>query len=110
VPPLQDWIAQRREEGVAFALVGDFNRWMEDRDPLVQALAQSGPLLRATAGLHSPCWGGSGFLDHIIAGNAALAWMRPATLRVMTYRETGPEWKERLSDHCPISVRFTLPD
>ncbi len=110
LPPLQDWIETRRREGVAFALIGDFNRWMEGRDPFFQGLAQSGPLLRVTAGLYTPCWGGGGFLDHIIVGNAALNWIRPETVRVLTYRETGPAWKQRLSDHCPISARMALPD
>jgi exonuclease III len=35
--------------------------------------------------------------------------MQADTLRVMVYRETDPEMKERLSDHCPVSVRFALP-
>jgi hypothetical protein len=30
-------------------------------------------------------------------------------LRVLRYRETGAEWKERLSDHCPVSVRLAVP-
>jgi hypothetical protein len=36
--------------------------------------------------------------------------MQADTLRVMTYRETDPAMKERLSDHCPVSVRFLVPD
>jgi hypothetical protein len=35
--------------------------------------------------------------------------MQPATLRVLTYRESA-DWKDRLSDHCPVSVRFAPPD
>jgi exonuclease III len=36
--------------------------------------------------------------------------MRPDTLRVLTYRETEPDLKDRLSDHCPVSVRFAMPE
>jgi hypothetical protein len=36
--------------------------------------------------------------------------MRVETLRVLVYRETGEEWRARLSDHCPVSVRFAVPD
>lgn len=110
LPVLEGWIAARRAEPVPFVLMGDFNRWMEARDPFLAGLRQSGPLLQATEGLHTPCWGGGGFLDHLIAGGSAMAWMRPQTLRVLVYREKGAEWRERLSDHCPVSVRLAVPD
>ena len=107
---LQGWIAQRRDEGIPFVLMGDFNRWMDARDGFYAALQSTGPLARATEGRSSPCWGGGGFVDHIIAGGAARAWMQPDSLRVTVYRETGTAAKARLSDHCPVSARFTLPD
>ena len=110
LPPLEAWVAARREEAAAFVLLGDFNRWMSPRDGFWAGLAAAAPLARATEGRTSPCWGGGGFIDHIIAGGAATAWMRPDTLRVLVFRETGREWKERLSDHCPVSVRFQLPN
>lgn len=108
--PLQGWIAQRRAEGVPFVLLGDFNRWMEGRDEFYAGLSRGGPLARATAGRSSPCWGGGGFVDHIIAGGAARGWMQEGSLRVMMFREQGAAWKDRLSDHCPVSARFILPD
>lgn len=110
VAPLQGWLAQRREEGVPFVLLGDFNRRMDGRDELLAALTATAPLLRATEGRASPCWGGNSFIDHILAGGAARAWMQPDTLRVMVYRETNEAAKQQLSDHCPVSVRFRLPD
>ena len=110
IPALQGWIAQRRVEGVPFVIMGDFNRWMDGNDQMLAALRQVAPLTRATEGVSSPCWGGGGFIDHILAGGAAQAWMRPDTLRVTMYRETGLDWKERLSDHCPVSVQFQIPD
>lgn len=108
--PLQEWISQRASEGVPFVLMGDFNRWMSGRDTFFAGMEAAGPLLRADAGLHSPCWGKSGFLDHVIAGGPARGWMQPDSLRVLVYRETGAEMKERLSDHCPVSVRFRTPE
>ena len=109
VPALQGWIAQRRAEGVPFVVLGDFNRRMEGRDDLLAALNTSAPLLRATEGRASPCWGGGAFIDHILAGGAARGWMRTETLRVLVYKEPVAQ-REELSDHCPVSVRFALPD
>ncbi len=110
VPPLVEWIRARQAEGIAFAIMGDFNRHMDGQDQLWSALRQAAPLTRATEGRSSPCWGGEAFIDHIVLGNAARGWLQPDTLRVLTYRETGAEWQLRLSDHCPVSVRLRLPD
>ncbi len=110
VPVLQGWIAQRRAEGAPFVLLGDLNRRMDGREEMWSALNASAPLLRATEGRGTPCWGGNTFIDHIIAGGAARAWMQPETLKVLVYREKDPEAQRRLSDHCPVSVRFRLPD
>ena len=105
--------SSRRAEGVAFVVMGDFNRWMDERDgrpePLWSALRQAAPLVRATEGMASPCWGGERFIDHIIAGGAAGDWLERGTLRVLVFRETGAEWKERLSDHCAVSVYLRTP-
>ena len=103
---LEAWIAARRDEGVPFVVTGDFNRDLTAHDPFLDALQQKAPMTLATAGHANPCWGGEAFIDHILAGGAAARWMQPATLRVMVYRETDPEMKERLSDHCPVSVRL----
>ena len=110
LPPLQAWIAAREAEGVPFIVLGDFNRWMDDRDQMIAALRAAAPLVRATEGQSSPCWGGERFIDHILAGGAAAQWMQPATLSVLVFRETGEAWKDRLSDHCAVAVRFHLPD
>ncbi len=110
VPALSGWIAARAAEGVPFVVMGDFNRWMNGRDQLLAALQRAAPLARATEGHDSPCWGGEHFIDHILAGGPARAWLEPDSLRVTVYRETGREWKERLSDHCPVSVRMRVPE
>ena len=88
--------------------MGDLNRRMDGRDELLAGLNQAAPLLRVTEGRASPCWGGASFIDHILAGGAARGWVEPNSLRVLVYRE-GAEAKERLSDHCPVSVRLQLP-
>jgi endonuclease/exonuclease/phosphatase family metal-dependent hydrolase len=109
IPPLQAWIAARQQEGVPFIVLGDFNRHMDGRDQLWAALSNAAPLVRATEGRSSVCWGTEAFIDHIIAGGAARDWMQLPTLRVLSYRESSDDWKERLSDHCPVSVQFVVP-
>ncbi|MEA2770086.1 MAG: hypothetical protein QOD93_3048 [Acetobacteraceae bacterium] len=110
IPVVAEWIAARRQDGMPFIVLGDFNRWMDGRDTLLADLRLAAPLVRATEGRSSPCWGGENFIDHILAGGAAANWMQANTLSVLTYRETDPVMKERLSDHCPVSVRFHIPD
>ncbi len=106
---VDQWIAERRDEGVAFMLLGDFNRAMEKREKLIARAQAVAPMTRVTEGLSSPCWGArDSFIDHILVGGPARAWIVPNSVRVMTYRETDPAFKERLSDHCPVSVRLAV--
>lgn len=108
--PLLDWIAARQAEAVPFVILGDFNRWMDRADPFLASLRRAAPLLRATEGLANPCWKGAAFIDHILLGGAAKAWLVPASLAVLLYRETGAEWKSRLSDHCPVVIGLRPPE
>ena len=109
IEPLQAWIAARRQEGIPFMVLGDFNRRMEPPDRFIVALGKAAPLVRVTQGRSSPCWGNEAFIDHILLGGAAREWLVPDSLRVMVYREQGREWQDRLSDHCAVSVRLSDP-
>jgi endonuclease/exonuclease/phosphatase family metal-dependent hydrolase len=104
------WIEARRDEKVPFLVLGDFNRGLDKNDPFSKKLRGAGALNRVTEGYTSPCWGHESFIDHILIGGTARDWIKPNSMRVLTYRETEPEWKERLSDHCPVSVRLMVPD
>ncbi len=103
---LEQWLAARRAEGVGFVLMGDFNRNMPAGDGFLDGLEQAAPMALATAGYASPCWGGEAFIDHILVGGPVRRWVRPHSLRVMVYRETDAAMKERISDHCPVSIRL----
>ncbi len=105
-----EWIVARRDEGVPFVVLGDFNRGFEKNDPFNKKIRGAADLTRATEGYSSPCWGREAFIDHILIGGPAREWVKADTLRVLTYRETDPAWKERLSDHCPVSVKLSLPN
>jgi endonuclease/exonuclease/phosphatase family metal-dependent hydrolase len=109
IPVLQAWIAAREAEDTPYAILGDFNRVMDANDPLFAALFATAPLLRTTEGLADPCWGGENFIDHILLGGDAMSWLEPDSLRVLVYKETTQDWKTRLSDHCPVSVRLDPP-
>ena len=111
---LAEWVAARRREGVAFALLGDFNRAFErPEEPILARLLAAAPLVRVTEGVSNPCWsgprGGRAFIDHILLGGPARDWMVPGSLRVLVYGEQGRDWRQRLSDHCPLSIRLRMP-
>ena len=95
---LHDWASARTGP---FVILGDFARVMDGDDP---SLPRIGPgLVRAEAKLASPCAGGAPFVDHILLGGGAAAWLQPGSLRVMVSRDTG-------TGHCPVSLRLTLPE
>lgn len=107
---LRDWIAARRREGVAFAILGDFNRRMERNDEFIALLSEAAPLTRATQGFSNPCTARGGgsrpFIDHILLGGAARDWLVRDSFRVLVYAEPDAAQRARLSDHCPVSVRI----
>jgi endonuclease/exonuclease/phosphatase family metal-dependent hydrolase len=107
---MTQWIAARRDEGVPFLVLGDFNRGLDKNDPFIRKIRDAAQMTRATEGYTSPCWGHESFIDHILIGGPARDWVKPGSFRVLTYKETDPAWKERLSDHCPVSVRLNVPD
>ena len=107
------WVEARRREGVAFAVLGDFNRRISTRDDLLRIVEAGTPLARPTAGFSSPCWsdarGGRPFVSHILPGGPAAQWVVPESMNVLVYAERDRSYRERLSDHCPVSIRLRMP-
>jgi endonuclease/exonuclease/phosphatase family metal-dependent hydrolase len=110
---LGEWAAERRREAVAFAILGDFNRRMRGtQDEMLDRIAEAGAgrLTRATEGVSDPCWAGprgpEPFIDHILLGGGAERWFLRDSLRVLVYAERDRALRDRLSDHCPISLRL----
>lgn len=104
---IDEWILDRIDDHIPFAILGDFNRRLTPHDPLMKEWASDAPLTLTTEGHSSPCGSGEQFIDHIILGNAARQWLVPDSLRVMTFRHAVPS--QHLSDHCPVSIQLTLP-
>ena len=110
---LAGWIAARRREGAAFAILGDFNRrFTGSDDEFLSRLTAAAPLTRANEGVSNPCWsdarGGRPFIEHILLGGPARNWMIRNSLRVMVYGERDWSLRDRISDHCPISIRLRI--
>jgi endonuclease/exonuclease/phosphatase family metal-dependent hydrolase len=113
VPLLEGWIDQRTQEGMAFAILGDWNRrfdaepgqefWREIDDGLPAPL----DLLRATEGIAASCPSApqfDDFIDHIVLDEQAARWMVDGSFTQLQYRSGDGAFFDRLSDHCPIRV------
>ncbi len=123
LPPLERWIDDRAREGVAFMVLGDFNRqlgrergpardgagralavWpeLDDGDPPGADLTNAGEGLRPAA-----CRPGEKPrppVDHLLLGARAAAALRPGSYRMWAYpdRPRGARWP----DHCVRSVEL----
>lgn len=104
VPVLQSWIAARQSEGIAFALLGDWNRRLALADDGVwQRLNNDGVALTdAAAGRAAHCVERyPDFIDHIVLDANAAARMQADSFEEFDY---GVAESEHPSDHCPVAV------
>jgi endonuclease/exonuclease/phosphatase family metal-dependent hydrolase len=114
LPALEAWIDAREREGVPFAVLGDFNRRLRADDEVWRELDDRAPvpadLTLVTDGQRSRCWNGKypDFIDHIVLDAQAAAWLVPGSFEQLLYDEADARHREKLSDHCPISVRLAL--
>ena len=109
-PVLRRWIDERRAEGGAFALLGDFNRRLRPGDELWDSWQRdpkkpdlSAPTLRAK----SRCWGGKypDYIDHLILSPEANRRSPSGSFAQLVYSaQDERDHRAGLSDHCPISV------
>jgi ABC-type hemin transport system substrate-binding protein/endonuclease/exonuclease/phosphatase family metal-dependent hydrolase len=113
VPLVEAWIDARAAAGEAFAVVGDFNRRLNPTDEMWRELDDRDPrdlrLLQTTAGRTQQCWASHypDYIDHIVLGGEAIAWLRPDSFTELVYQEPV-EMRDVLSDHCPIAVTLGL--
>jgi endonuclease/exonuclease/phosphatase family metal-dependent hydrolase len=107
---LEEWIDTRAGEGIAFAVLGDFNRRFTANDPFWLGIDDAEPpeadLTDAGFGRRPPCWGGRyrQYIDHIVLSRTASAWLLPNSFFQQVYDPSDEGRMEALSDHCPIAA------
>ena len=99
---LENWAAMRRAEGMAFVVLGDFNRRLAlPGDWAWRLLSAPAPLRRLPAAdVRSRCdpWYPA-FIDHLVAGRGAEAMLVPGSFRELPQHGRHP-------DHCAVSAAF----
>jgi endonuclease/exonuclease/phosphatase family metal-dependent hydrolase len=114
LPALQGWVDARASEGVAYAVLGDFNRQLAPDEALFSAMSDGDPpdarLHLATAGLEIACRSTDRprpAIDHIALDLRAQGWMDRAGASARAYPDA---WSALvLSDHCPVTVGLQIP-
>ena len=97
------WADRREDEGVAFGILGDFNRRFAVSDDWAwRALSpESSPLDLLTADLEFQCDPNyEEFIDHIVLDAAAAALLVPESTREWPRHDDHP-------DHCAVSADLT---
>ena len=99
---LGNWAAMRRAEGMAFVILGDFNRRLAlPGDWAWRLLSAPAPLRRLPAAdVRSRCDPRyPAFIDHLVAGRGAEAMLVPGSFRELPRHGRHP-------DHCAVSAAF----
>ncbi|CAI3926856.1 Metal-dependent hydrolase [Commensalibacter communis] len=110
LPILQEWIRKRLMEKQAFIILGDFNRVISPNEFFYKSLSEkiTSPTF-PTAYQANPCWGGSYFIDGFMLDHHTTKWFIPNSLSVLKYKEQGFNQQNQLSDHCPVSIKLSIP-
>lgn len=109
-PVLEGWTEARAGEGVAFVVLGDWNRRLAGRDDAFLAELNDGEPSTAQLSLTSSGQAAAckaryrEFIDFIAVGVEAAARMEQGSFE--EYRYGGAPEAEHPSDHCPIAVRI----
>ncbi|MDH2406355.1 HAD family acid phosphatase [Bradyrhizobium sp. SSUT18] len=107
------WINKRADEGIPFAILGDFNRRLQNEPGLWSVLDEPGggarDLVRTAArGTPARCRGRDDlFIDFIVLNGRSAPLFVADSFREFRYREGA---NEAPSDHCPVLVELAIPD
>lgn len=120
VPQLESWIDARAEEGVLFAVLGDFNRRFFDprsgkSEAMWRELDDGEPpgadLWSPTENQSSRCWNGKHpvFVDHLVFGTELSRHAVHGSFLELLYDGRDRARRKVLSDHCALRVDVALP-
>ena len=101
---LKEWADARRDEDLAFIILGDFNRRLAVSDDWAWHILSppSAPLLLPTADLTTTCdVRYTEFIDHLVLGGGAETLLVPGSIHEWP-------WRGRHPDHCVVSADFLL--
>lgn len=96
---LTAWAAARKSTA-PLVIGGDFNRFLGPSDPLSTSMTAAG--LVVTDGASPDCWRRGRRIDHFALDSPALAQM-------VEDQAAARSGAIGLSDHCPITLRISLP-
>jgi exonuclease III len=107
IPIVERWMNRRRDEGAAFAILGDWNRRLAqpgDRvwEDLAGGQAAGAMLVNAAEGRRASCLQRyPDFIDHIVLDPRAAARKISGSFEEFSY---GVDEESHPSDHCPIAI------
>jgi len=112
-PILEKWVNDNVAKQQAFVVMGDFNHRLADKDNKFwqELSAENNKTLLETSmqNLESCHPKYKSPIDHIITGPLASNWVVAGSQKVDAFGKTGElEYKDMLSDHCPISVNIAI--
>jgi endonuclease/exonuclease/phosphatase family metal-dependent hydrolase len=107
IPIVERWMNRRRDEGAAFAILGDWNRRLaQPGDSVWEDLAggqsAGAMLVNAAEGRRASCLQRyPDFIDHIVLDPRAAARKISGSFEEFSY---GVDEESHPSDHCPIAI------
>lgn len=112
-PILEKWVNQRVENKQAFVVLGDFNhRLVDQNNRFWQELSKEDGeriLLSSMQNLKSCHPKYKAPIDHIITGPISTQWIVDGSQKVDAFGKQGElDYKDMLSDHCPISLTLSI--
>jgi len=120
VPALEGWIDAQARERRAFAVLGDFNRDLQQEPPGISlwgdiddADPPEADLVNTADGQTfqncSPAQTFSGYIDYIVLGSRAARGLVKDSFGRSLYAPQEAA-RRKLSDHCPVFIRLRVAD
>lgn len=107
---LKTWVNERAQDQIPFAILGDFNRRLQNEEDFWTGLDAPGDAARdltlsVSRDAITRCRSQfSQFIDFIVFAPTSLPFLKANSFEELIY--SGPP----ASDHCPVAVEVTIPD